>query len=100
MPFQPRAVQVMEFASSEQVDPSGGFEEVEGYTTTAAAASGWAADGRDDGEEWQQGCGRLPLDLAGAPARLPHHGPPAGEMFGETVRLTAWQGSIAPADGW
>jgi hypothetical protein len=35
----------------EQVDPTDGFEEVEGYTTTgAAAASGWAADGDDDEE--------------------------------------------------
>jgi hypothetical protein len=43
MTFQPRAVQVVEFVPYEQVDPTDGFEEVEGYITTgAAAASGWA----------------------------------------------------------
>ena len=52
MTFQPRAVQVVQFVPYEQVDPTDGFEEVEGYTTTgAAAASGWAADGEDDDEE-------------------------------------------------
>jgi hypothetical protein len=49
MTFQPRAVQVVEFVPYEQVDPTDGFEEVEGYTTSTAA-SGWAADGEDDGE--------------------------------------------------
>jgi hypothetical protein len=51
MTFQPRAVQVGEFVPYEQVDPTDGFEEVEGYTTTGNAASDWAADGADDGEE-------------------------------------------------
>ena len=51
MTFQPRAVQVVEFVPYEQVDPTDGFEEVDGYTTTAAAAaSGWAAAGDDDEE--------------------------------------------------
>ena len=46
-----RAVQVVEFVPYEQVDPTDGFEEVDGYTTTAAAAaSGWATDGDDDEE--------------------------------------------------
>jgi hypothetical protein len=52
MTFQPRAVQVVEFVPYEQVDPTDGFEEVEGYTTNAvqdtAGASGWAVD--DDEE--------------------------------------------------
>jgi hypothetical protein len=51
MTFQPRAVQVVEFVPYEQVDPTDGFEEVEGYTTSAAVASGWAADREDDDEE-------------------------------------------------
>jgi hypothetical protein len=42
MTFQPRAVQIVEFVPYEQVDPTDGFEEVEGYTTPGAA---------DDGEE-------------------------------------------------
>ena len=33
MTFQPRAVQVVEFVPYEQVDPTDGFEEVDGYTT-------------------------------------------------------------------
>jgi hypothetical protein len=48
MTFQPSAVQVVEFVPYEQVDPTDGFEEVEGYTTNAvhdtAGASGWAVD--------------------------------------------------------
>ena len=50
MTFQPRAVQVVEFVPYEQVDPTDGFDEVDGYTTSTAA-SGWAADGSGDGEE-------------------------------------------------
>ena len=42
MTFQPRAVQVVDFVAYEQNDPTAGFQEVEGYSTTAAS---------DDGEE-------------------------------------------------
>ena len=38
MTFQPRAVQVVEFVPYEQVDPTDGFEEVEGYTTTGVVS--------------------------------------------------------------
>ena len=44
MTFQPRAVQVVEFVPYEQVDPTDGIEEQEGYT----AGGGWVAD--DDEE--------------------------------------------------
>jgi hypothetical protein len=48
MTFQPRAVQVVEFVPYEQVDPTDGFEEVEGYTTGPGNGSGWAVE--DDEE--------------------------------------------------
>jgi hypothetical protein len=51
MTFQPRAVQVVEFVPYEQVDPTDGFEEVEGYTTTGSGAGDWTAGAADDGEE-------------------------------------------------
>ena len=40
MTFQPRAVQVVEFVPYEQIDPTDGFEEQEGYT----AGGGWVVD--------------------------------------------------------
>jgi hypothetical protein len=47
---QPRAVQVIEFVPYEQVDPTDGFEEVEG-TTTGAGADDWSTASADDEEE-------------------------------------------------
>jgi hypothetical protein len=40
---------VVDFVPYEQVDPTDGFEEVEGYTTTGGGAGDWSA--ADDGEE-------------------------------------------------
>jgi hypothetical protein len=51
MTFQPRAIQVVEFVPYEQVDPTDGFEEVEGYTTTGAGSGDWSAGAADDDEE-------------------------------------------------
>jgi hypothetical protein len=51
MTFQPRAVQVVEFVPYEQVDPTDGFEEVEGYTTSGVSAGDWCTGAADDGEE-------------------------------------------------
>jgi hypothetical protein len=52
MTFQPRAVQVVEFVPYEQVDPTDGFDELDGYTTGSAAetgsSSGWAVDDDDE----------------------------------------------------
>jgi hypothetical protein len=52
MTFQPRAVQVVEFVPYEQVDPTDGFEEVDGYTTGSAAeaggTTGWGVDDDDE----------------------------------------------------
>ncbi|MCS5692929.1 hypothetical protein NZK33_13185 [Cyanobium sp. FGCU-6] len=52
MTFQPRAVQVVEFVPYEQVDPTDGFDELDGYTTGCAAESdsttGWAVDDDDE----------------------------------------------------
>ena len=48
MTFQPRAVQVVEFVPYEQIDPTDGFEEVEGYTTGAGNGSGWAVEDDDE----------------------------------------------------
>jgi hypothetical protein len=52
MTFQPRAVQVVEFVPYEQVDPTDGFDELDGYsavnTSTGSGSSDWAAD--DNGE--------------------------------------------------
>ncbi|MFM1798371.1 MAG: hypothetical protein RLZZ117_649 [Cyanobacteriota bacterium] len=50
MTFQPRAIQMVAFVPDEQVDPTDGFEEVEGYSTTSAGAGGWSAGSADDGE--------------------------------------------------
>ena len=48
MTFQPRAVQVVEFVPYEQVDPTAGFDELDGYSAASAPAgsgsNGWAAD--------------------------------------------------------
>jgi hypothetical protein len=51
MTFQPRAVQVVEFVPYEQVDPTDGFEEVEGYTTSGAGAGDWSTASADGDEE-------------------------------------------------
>ncbi len=51
MTFQPRAVQVVEFVPYEQVDPTDGFEEVEGYTTPGSGAGDWSTGAADDSEE-------------------------------------------------
>jgi hypothetical protein len=51
VPEQPRAVQVVEFVPYEQVDPTDGFEEVEGYITTDSGAGNWSTGAADDGEE-------------------------------------------------
>jgi hypothetical protein len=52
MTFQPRAAQVVEFVPYEQVDPTDGFDELDGYSaasaSTGSGSSGWAAD--DDEE--------------------------------------------------
>ena len=58
--FQPRAVQVVHLVPYEQLDPTDGFEEREGYSTTseptataggASGTSGWPAD---EGEKQEQ----------------------------------------------
>jgi hypothetical protein len=51
MTFQPRAVQVVEFVPYEQIDPTDGFEEVEGYTSPGGGAGDWSTGAADDGEE-------------------------------------------------
>jgi hypothetical protein len=51
MTFQPRAIQVVAYVPDEQVDPTDGFEEVEGYSTTSAGAGGWSTGSADEGEE-------------------------------------------------
>ena len=51
MTFQPRAVQGVEFVPYEQVDPTDGFEEVAGYTTSASGAGDWSTGAAEDGEE-------------------------------------------------
>jgi hypothetical protein len=52
MTFQPRAVQVVEFVPYEQVDPTDGFDELDGYTTGSAtetaSTTGWAIDDDDE----------------------------------------------------
>ena len=52
MTFQPRAVQVVEFVPFEQVDPTAGFDELDGYSavnaSTGTGSSDWASD--DDEE--------------------------------------------------
>jgi hypothetical protein len=52
MTFQPRAVQVVEFVPYEQVDPTDGFDELDGYTTGRGSddgtATGWAVDDDDE----------------------------------------------------
>ena len=52
MTFQPRAVQVVEFVPYEQVDPTDGFDELDGYTTGSAtetgSTTGWVVDDDDE----------------------------------------------------
>jgi hypothetical protein len=52
MTFQPRAVQVVEFVPYEQVDPTDGFQELDGYTTgsgaAAATTTSWAVEEDDE----------------------------------------------------
>ena len=47
-----RAIQVVEFVPYEQVDPTDGFEEVDGYTTgratEAGSSAGWVVDDDDE----------------------------------------------------